>query len=112
MPKRDTEIVDRSILCDEFQGNGNLWRGDACIIKNVRYYVVVSQEIQDVPSNRFIRVERPRPRTVSGHIFASVPPSYIRSPVELELEDGSRWPCIVHSGDGDLVTRGMIRSKA
>ena len=105
-------MPDHSIVCDEFQGHGNVWRGDACTMKNVPYRVVITQLIQDIPTVRWTRVARPRPRTVSGRIFASVPPSYIDSPVELELEDGSRWPCIVHSEEGDLVTRGMIRSKA
>jgi hypothetical protein len=44
--------MDRSVLCDEFDGNGNVWRGDACIIKNAPYQVVMSQEIHDVPTMR------------------------------------------------------------
>jgi hypothetical protein len=107
-----------SVMCDEFDGNGNVWRGDACIMTNVPYRVIVSQEIQDVPSAgtwppRWTWLKRARPRTVSGRIFASVSPSYVGLPVELELEDGSRWPCTVQSADGQVVTtRGMIRSKA
>jgi hypothetical protein len=101
-----------SVVCDEFDGNGNVWRGDVCIMKTVPYRVVVSQDTHDIPSVRWTWVTRPRPRTVSGRIFASVSPAYVGSPVELELEDGSRWPCIIQSEDGQVVTtRGMIRSK-
>jgi len=64
--------MSRSVVCDEFQGNGNVWRGDACIMTNVPYRVVVSQEIQDVPVVRWTWVVRPRPRTASGRFFASV----------------------------------------
>jgi hypothetical protein len=29
--------MDRKIVCDEFEGDGNLWRDDVCIIENVTY---------------------------------------------------------------------------
>jgi hypothetical protein len=45
----DNDPMRRSVVCDEFDGNGNVWRGDVCIIQNVPYRVVVSQEVYDVP---------------------------------------------------------------
>ena len=74
---------------EELSGYGRLLDAIGETIATAQYLVIVRQ------------------KSISGRIFASVP-SLIGHPVELELEDRRRWPCVIQSGDGDLVSRGSI----
>jgi hypothetical protein len=93
----------------QLDGTGNVWRDAEIIIRSVQYSVQKGREASEGPGHLRGPSTVYGPTMLRGRIFVSDGPSYVGIDVELELENGDRWPCRIVTGDGELVSRGKIR---
>jgi hypothetical protein len=83
-------------------GVGNLWSGGTLVLPNVPYRLDISREF---------RGGTPGLWRVAGQIDApghELMGLVIANPddLELELEDGTRWGCVLQNSDGRLLNSG------
>jgi hypothetical protein len=106
-------MADRTITLETLNGRGTLWHGAKAVVENATYNVVVTQRLHDTSSMSGAS-EVPGLKSVRGRISAEGHELFALmatagSPeLELELQDGRRWPCFLQSIDGTLAPRGGI----
>ena len=93
------------------RGIGNVWHNGQLLAEDVRY--TLSHSHEQLAAGTFgtpAAAERGLGRIV-GQLHGTLPFSVIDvtgQPIELELEDGRRWHCLMKSSDGDLLNCGGI----
>jgi hypothetical protein len=89
--KKREACVRSSDSITTFRGRGRIFRDGVLAHDDARYVVHVTNNTD--------------PAQIEGVLMSDAPFSLLRQPIELELEDGRRWACVLQSTSGDLVNR-------
>ena len=88
-----------------FTGRGRIWRDGRVALEAAGYTISCRLDTSDASQ---VAIRQAVPRPLTGHLHCSFPQWLIRTPIELELEDGRRWHCQIDASDGALIDRGGV----
>ena len=90
------------------RGFGRVWRDGRLVVSLVRYSIARSHRVLTTRALGAQSLTPPRDTDrIEGQLLSLFPPHLVGQHVELELEDGRRWKCIVEGG-GTLLNSGGI----
>jgi hypothetical protein len=94
---------------DTIRGTGRILADDRAdvLLAQVGYVIIVQEEVLDPPSGPGRRSARGY--LVHDHFNPDVAMALVGRPVDLELSDGRRWPCLVDDAEGALEGRGAFK---
>lgn len=94
---------------DTVRGTGRILADDKAevLLAQVGYVIIVQEEVLDAPAGPGRRSARGY--LVHDHFNPNVAAALVGKPVELELSDGRRWPCMIDDAEGSLVERGAFK---
>lgn len=100
MRRRNVETV---------RGTGRILAEDQTdvLLPEVGYVIIVQEEVSDPPAAPGRRSARGY--LVHDHFNPNVAAALVGKPVDLELDDGRRWPCSFDDAEGGLVGRGAFK---